>query len=484
MSTTGVDPALRRGLHSPAHAITNPASEAYLQMTEVPATPDSTAEARFTSGSTMRHVIVMTATSAIGLMSLFVVDFVDMYFLSLLGEREVAGAIGYAGSIIMLMVSVCIGLTIAISALVSRAVGAGRAQQAREVAASTVLFALLVTTLLALVLWVGAGELLSFLGATSETHGFALSYARIIIPSLPFLALGMCCSGVLRAIGDPRRAMYATFSGALTNAVLDPIFIFALGFGVDGAAIASVFAHVAIMCLGLYGSVGVHRFLIWPRWCWFTRDLRSIAGIAAPAIATTVATPFSMAYTTAIMAGFGDSAVAAWAIIGRIVPLCFGVVFSLSSAIGPIMGQNYGAMLVERVRRTYLDALQFAGIYVTSVCVLLFFLQDAIIALFNASTGAAALVALFCTWIAISWAFAAAQFVANAAFNNLGKPHWSTIANWGKATLGTVPFVYYGAQWGGAAGALWGMALGSVLFGIASAGAGFALLRGLAPAAR
>ena len=101
-------------------------------------------------------------------------------------------------------------------------------------------------------------------------------------------------------------------------------------------------------------------------------------------------------------------------------------------------------------------------------------------AVFNASPEAAVLVALFCTWIAISWAFAGAQFVANAAFNNLGKPHWSTIANWAKATLGTVPFVYFGAAWGGAEGALWGMGLGSVLFGIAAAATGYVLLSRMA----
>jgi putative MATE family efflux protein len=451
-------------------------------MTEAPASPSTSSQARFTTGSTMRHVVVMTATGSVGLMALFVVDFADMYFLSLLGEREVAGAIGFAGAILMLNISVCIGLSIAISALVSRAVGAGRREDARQYAASTVLFAVLVTLGLAVILWLGAGRLLSLLGATGETHDIGLSYARIIVPSLPILGLGMCFSGILRALGDPKRAMYTTLTGSIVNVVLDPILIFGMALGVDGAAIASVAAHVAIAGVGFYGVVSVHRFLPWPRWSWFVRDLRAVSGIAVPAIATNIATPFSMAYTTAVMAGFGDSAVAAWAIIGRIVPLCFGVIFSLSGAIGPIIGQNHGAMLIERVRRSYLDALKFAGIYVIAVCIALFALQDAIIALFNTSAEAAVLVALFCTWIAVSWAFAGAQYVAIAAFNNLGKAHWSTIANWGKATLGTVPFIHYGAQWGGAAGALWGMALGSVVFGIAAAAVGYLLVRRLAPA--
>ncbi|MGI9412551.1 MAG: MATE family efflux transporter [Hyphomicrobiales bacterium] len=449
-------------------------------MSEVDAPPPGDRKAKFTTGATMRHVVVMTLTGSVGLMSLFVVDFADLYFLSLLGEREVAGAIGYAGSIIFFNISVCVGIAIAISALVSRSIGAGRADAARRLAASTFLFALLFTLMLAVVLWFGAGRFLHLLGARGETHDIALSYARIIIPSLPLLALGMCCSGTLRAIGAAKLAMYTMLSGGIVNAVLDPVFIFGLGLGVDGAAYASVCARFAVLAVGLHCLLNIHGFLPRPRWAWLMEDIRAIAKIALPAMLTNVATPFGMAYVTAVLAAFGDDAVAAWAIIGRLVPLCFGVVFALSGAIGPIIGQNFGALNMHRVRRSYIDALKFAAVYVAAVSVALFALKGVIVGLFNASDGAAALIYLFCTWIAISWAFNGAQFVANAAFNNLGKPHWSTLFNWAKATLGTIPFVAAGAAWGGASGALLGMAAGSILFGIAAAATGYALMTRLA----
>ncbi|MEM6490497.1 MAG: MATE family efflux transporter, partial [Pseudomonadota bacterium] len=79
---------------------------------------------------------------------------------------------------------------------------------------------------------------------------------------------------------------------------------------------------------------------------------------------------------------------------------------------------------------------------------------------------AAALFVFFCLWIAPSFYFAGAQFAANAAFNNLDKAHWSTIANWGKATLGTAPLVAVGAIVGGAPGALAGQAVGTLIFGV------------------
>ena len=72
----------------------------------------------------MRHVVVMTSAGAVGLLSMFGVDLVDMYFLTLLGEEELAAAVGYAGTLVFFLVSVSIGLLIALGALVARSVGA------------------------------------------------------------------------------------------------------------------------------------------------------------------------------------------------------------------------------------------------------------------------------------------------------------------------------------------------------------------------
>ncbi|MEP6435908.1 MAG: MATE family efflux transporter, partial [Nitratireductor sp.] len=83
------------------------------------------AQAKFTTGSTMRHVVVMTATGSVGLVSIFLVDALNLFYISLLGVQELAAAIGFASTLMFFTVSVGIGLTIATSALVSRALGRG-----------------------------------------------------------------------------------------------------------------------------------------------------------------------------------------------------------------------------------------------------------------------------------------------------------------------------------------------------------------------
>lgn len=251
--------------------------------------------AKFVTGSTMGHVLVMTSTATIGLITLFLVDFADLYFLSLLGEIEVAAAIGYAGTILFFTTSVGIGLSIAASALVSKAVGMGDMERAKRYAVNAHAFTLGFSIILCLVLWPQLDALLELLGAKGRAHELAISYLQIVIPSLPMLALGMTSTGVLRAVGDAKRAMYITLIGGATNAILDPIFIFALELGVDGAAIASVGARVAIMGVGFYGVIHVHRLMDrLPSWGSFKSDIVAILAIASPALLTNVATPMAM----------------------------------------------------------------------------------------------------------------------------------------------------------------------------------------------
>jgi putative MATE family efflux protein len=421
---------------------------------------------RFVTGSLYRHIVVMTSTAALGLMAIFLVDLADLYFLSLLGEVEIAAAIGYAGSILFFTTAVCIGIAIAMAALVSRAAGTGDMLSVRRYVASVCVFAIVVTIPLALIVWLNIGFFLDLLGATGRAHRLATLYLRIIVPSMPILALAMAAGGVLRALGFAKRAMFTTIAGGAVNAVLDPILIFVLDMGVAGAATASVMARITVLVVGvlylarsncLPCSIGLREF---------RKDLSNIVKIAVPAVLTNVATPMGNAYVTASIAGFGDGPVAGFSIIGRVIPVAFGIIFALSGAMGPIVGQNFGAGNLQRVRQALINSLLFSSLVVAAISLLLWFAQGYIIETFHAQPEAASLIQFFCTFIAISFVFNGAHFVTNATFNNLGYPIWSTLTNWGKATVGTVPFVWLGAQWYGAEGALAGQAVGTVIFGV------------------
>jgi Na+-driven multidrug efflux pump len=165
------------------------------------------------------------------------------------------------------------------------------------------------------------------------------------------------------------------------------------------------------------------------------------------------------------MAAFGPEAVAGQATIDRITPVAFGLVYALSGAIGPIVAQNLGAGRIDRVREALRDALIFVVVTVVAAWILLALAQNVIVAAFSAHGVTADMVRLFCSFLAGSFLFTGALYVANAAFNNLGFPLLSTVFNWGRATLGTIPFAAWGSAYG-PRGVLIGQAAGSLLFGL------------------
>lgn len=421
---------------------------------------------KFVSGSILRHILEMTAAGAVGLMAIFVGDLANMYFLSLAGDEAVVAAVGYASSILFFSTSIGIGFLIAAVTLVAPAIGAGQRVRARRLSAHAHLLSIAVCAVLSIVIWFSIPSLLSMLGASGRTHELASRYLEILIPTLPMLASGMASSGVLRSQGDARRAMHVTLSGAIVNVVMDILFILYLGLGIEGAAWASVIARFVVMCVGLYGVLWVHKLMSRPKLATFVNDLPAFLAIAVPAVLTNVATPAGNAYVTAAVAPFGDSAVAAWAIIGRVIPVAFGAIYALSGVVGPIIGQNFGARNAERMRGTLTQSLMVMSCFTAAAWLVMAVLAEPLADAFKATGEARELVILFCRWLSPLFVFLGALFIANAVFNTLGLPRHSMYLNWGRATLGTVPFVLAGAHLAGAKGVLAGNMAGGIFFGV------------------
>lgn len=424
---------------------------------------------RFVSGSIRAHILEMTLLGAVGLMAVFVGDLANILFLGLLRDVEIIAAVGYASSIVFLTTSIGIGLAIATTALVSPALGARKRPRARRLAASGLILTVLVAAVTSALVWISIPAMLSALGATGRTADLAASYLRIIVPSIVPLAAGMTLSGVLRSVGDARRAMHVTLVGAAVNVALDPVLIFGAGLGIEGAAIASSVARLAVLAVGLHGASRVHDLIGPLSLATAVADAPRFLAIAVPAVLTNIATPAANAYVTAAIAPFGDEAVAGWALIGRIIPVAFGAIYALSGSIGPILGQNLGARDFGRVRDSITQALIVTAAFTAAAWLLLALTVEPLVGLFGAAGLAAELLRLFCRWLAPLFVFLGTLFVANAAMNVMGRPHLATMFNWARATLGTVPFVMLGGHLAGAPGALAGNMVGAIPFGIAAA---------------
>lgn len=438
------------------------------------------APAKFVTGSIMRHVVQMTGAGAAGLLAVFFVDFLSLLYISWLGNKTITAGVGFATVVLFFTVSVNIGLMIAVGALVGKAIGAGNRDKARVMAAATVGLmvvagiAVSVLTLLALPYFLPA------LGATGPAEIVARQFLYIALPSNVLMAFGMGMSGVLRAVGDARRAMLVTLVAAVVTVFVDPLLIFGFGLGANGAAIATVISRIVFCIVGYWGAVSVHNMIARPAVKDLIQNGAAVLAIGGPAILTNIASPVAMAFMTRIMAQFGDQVVAASAIIDRIVPLAFGGVFALTGAVGPILSQNWGAKQFPRMTRTLKDSLVFIAVYVGIVWVLLYLLRGLIVGVFGVSGRTAELVQFFTLMSGPTWLFMGILFVANATFNNLGFPLYATLFNWGRATAGTIPFAYLGAHWAGPEGAIAGFAIGAMVFSLAAVTVAFRCIGRLA----
>ena len=420
---------------------------------------------RFVTGSILRHVLVMTGTGATGLVAIFLAELVDLLFLGMLGDIEVIAAVGYASPLMFVTTAIAIGLSIATVSLVSPALGQGDRARARRLSASAHVFTFFTALVLGFALLPLMPWLLSLLGAKGRPAALAFEYLAILVPALPPLALAMTSSAVLRSAGDAKRAMHVTLGAAVVSVILDPIFIFGLGLGLHGAALATAIARVVIMVIGLHAVIRVHGLIERPTIANCRQDLAPILAIALPAVATNIANPLANGIVTAAFAPFGDAAVAGWAVIIKVQPVMFAFVFAMSGSVGPIIGQNLGARQFDRMRAAFTTALAVAAGYTLVAWLLLALLAPLVIAAFAVKGQGAELVWLYCTWLAPLFGFQGALFVANAVFNTLGRPKLATAINWSRALLGTLPFVAIGSAWLGAPGVLVGNLVGGVLFG-------------------
>jgi len=162
-------------------------------------------QGKFVTGSTLKHVLNMTAAGSIGLIAVFAVDLLNLFYISLLGQKELAAAVGYAGTLLFFVVSLSIGLAIAVGAVTSRALGEGHREKAKRLAGASLVLMSASMALASLLLYPFLGSLLKALGATGVTAEMALRFCGWVLPSMPLLGAGyvrhtQCrfCSGGVR----------------------------------------------------------------------------------------------------------------------------------------------------------------------------------------------------------------------------------------------------------------------------------------------
>ncbi|MDP4183792.1 MAG: MATE family efflux transporter [Bacteroidota bacterium] len=228
--------------------------------------------------------------------------------------------------------------------------------------------------------------LLNLFGATAETKGYAQDYLDIILLGTVFQMVGFSMNNIIRSEGNAKVAMYSMLISAGTNAILAPIFVFGFGWGVKGAAWATVLSTFILMIWVLMHFTS-KRSLLKLRWENMKPDRKVIMGIVGIGMA-----PFSMQLAASVIQGIynvklihfgGDIAVGAMGIINSVSIIIIMSIVALNMASQPIVGYNYGAKAYGRVRQTLFLCLKSATIISIVAWVVILLFSGSIIKVFN-----------------------------------------------------------------------------------------------------
>jgi putative MATE family efflux protein len=409
----------------------------------------------------------MTLPMILGMIMLMTFGLVDTFFVSLLGTGQLA-AISFTFPVTFTIISLNIGLGIGASATIGRCLGAGENILAKEYATGALMLSFVMVGVLALIGALTIEPIFRVLGATDELMPYIRDYMLVWYGAGVFLAVPMVGNSVLRAAGDTKTPSIIMASGGLINAILDPILIFGWGpipaMGIKGAALATAIAWGIGLIYILY-LLGIKRKLILPRLLTFS-ELKLTSGgvlrIGLPAAGANMLTPIAGGVITAIIAGYGPGAVAAWGVGSRLESIACILILSLSMSLPPFISQNYGANKMDRVRDSYLLALKFVFVIQLIIYALLWLLAPFIASIFAGEQHVADLIVTFLHIVPLGYGMQGVIILTNSSFNAVHQPMSALILSIVRLFVFFVPLAYLGSQLFQITGIFWGTVVANV----------------------
>lgn len=313
-------------------------------------------------------------------------NIVDRIFVGHFVGEDALGGLTVAFPI--MMVGFAVGTLFAIGGaiLVSIKLGERNLKEANHFFGNTAALILLSSLVMSATGMIFLPQLLGLSGATPANLSYALSYMRIIVPCLVFQLASFTLSAIVRSEGKPFFAMASQITSALTNIVLDYVFIGPLGMGVEGAAIATVIGQfVGFAILFHYFFIKKSGMLkLQPANLRLRAALvMRICIIGASSFVINLGTGVSASFTNAMLAQYGgDAAITSYGAINSLFTLVLMPVLGLLQGIGPIMGYNHGMRQPERVWKTLWTGIALATGFTVTMFALLELFPEAFASLF------------------------------------------------------------------------------------------------------
>ncbi|NQY26525.1 MAG: MATE family efflux transporter [Piscirickettsiaceae bacterium] len=368
---------------------------------------------------------------------------VDNFYAGMLSSTALAG-ISLAAPIYFMGLAISIGVGQGTNALVGHARGAGNQKEAEKIAGHALSFAWVMSLIIGLLVLIAAPNIFSLMKAEGAYTDEAMKYLYIILPSLGLLSHGMAANGILNSLGDTTSLRNSLIVAFLANIILDPLFMFGLGWGVYGLAAASavtqlgsaVYLTIKIRQSKLGNSLALHNLI--PNWIHYQALLKQ----SLPASGNMFLIALGSLIITSAVARFGENAVAGLGIALRIEQLVLLPTIGLNIAVLSLVSVNFGANQFHRMEQAAIDSIKIGTSMMVIGGILIFTFAYPLISLFAENKAVIEIGVSYLRVEAIILPAYVLSFVASAVLQGVKQPMIPMYFNIVRTLLLPITFIF------------------------------------------
>ncbi len=388
-------------------------------------------KALLTTGKVEHVIMKLTLPMIFGNLGMVIFNLVDTYFIAKLGTQQLA-ALSFTFPVVLVVNSLALGLGVATSSLVSKAVGEGNHYKVKRLGTDSILLSLLLVILFVLFGLATIEPVFQMLGATSEIMPYIKEYMSIWYLGVIFVVVPMVGNSILRALGNTTVPGIIMLVAALLNTVLDPLMIFGYGpfprLGITGAAVATVIARALTFSVAIFVLVKREKVLLL-KFVSIQEVLDSwkvILYIGIPNAFTRMITPIAFGIITKLIASYGTAAVAGYGVSTRLEFFALILVNALSTIMAPFTGQNYGAKESARLKSGILFGHKVALLSGLLMYITLAIFAKPLAQLFNGDLAVVSVITTYLWIVPIGYGMQGILLISSAVLNALNKPFLSS----------------------------------------------------------
>jgi putative MATE family efflux protein len=407
----------------------------------------------------------------LGISSSLLAGLAETFYLGQLGSTELA-ALGFTFPVTSALMSLTLGVSIGMSSVLAREVGAGEDSKVKRIATDGLSFAVILMIVVSIVGVLTITPVFKALGADNNTLPLLTEYMQLWYVSLLFMAIPSVGANALRATGDARTSGIIMIMGSILQIMLSPMLIFGWfgipPLGMAGAAAGNLLSRILMFMVTFYILVFKEKLIIFQAVALSSiiESWKKILEVSIPATATNLIGPISSAIIVSMLASYSQETVAGFGIASRIEGLFVIPLYALSASIGPFVGQNSGAGEFKRANHAMLIAFKSCMLWGLLVAAILWVSREPIIRLFNEQQDVIDAASIYLLIVPVSYGAWGVLMMASAIFNALGKPLKSTAMSVMRMFVIYIPLALLGNRLLGLPGIFIATCLSNLLAGL------------------